>query len=102
MSHQLERLLLHLETTRMGWLRGVPVRAAELDAQIEELLGMLAGAAPGHLVRAHSVVSRLAEGIGFARVRAERELAAIPARRRAVRAHACIQSDPGVRLRRGA
>lgn len=102
MSHQLERLLLHLETTRMGWLRGVPVRAAELDGQIDELLALLVGAGPGHLLRAHFVISRLADGIGLARVRAERELAAIPARRRAVRAHACLQSDPGVRLRRRA
>ena len=102
MSHQLERLLLHLVTIRAGWLRGVPVRATELDGQLEELLRLIVGANPGHVFRAHTVVARLAEGIGGARERAEGELAAIPSRRRAVRAHACLQSDPGVRLRRRA
>ena len=61
MSHQLERLLLHLETIRAGWLRGVPVRATELDGQLEELLRLIVGANPGHVFRAHTVVARLAD-----------------------------------------
>jgi hypothetical protein len=101
-SQALERLLLHLETTRAGWLRGLPVRAAELDAQVDELMALLVSAPPSHLVRAHGVLARLRDGVVEARARAERELAAIPARRRAVRAHACLQAGTGVRLRRGA
>ena len=102
MSQTLDRLLLRLETTRAGWLRGAPVRAVELDRHVDELLSMLVGAAPAHLARAHSVLRRLSDGISQARFRAEAELAAIPARRRAVHAHACLQADAGVRLRRRA
>ncbi len=102
MTPALDRLLLHLETVRAGWLRGAPVRASELDLQIEELVRLLEGAAPADVERGQAVVLRLTDGIGLARVRANGEIAAIPGRRRAVRGQACLHADPGVRLRRRA
>lgn len=94
----LDRTILELEALRAGWEHGMPVRPNVLDRELHALLDLVPAAEPDEAERAHDLLGRLAATLRAVQARNGEELAALPARRRAVRAHACLQSDSPRRL----
>ncbi len=100
---QLERMLARLDHLAHAWSTGTPVRVNELARVIAEVQALAATCRGADLAALSGRVAALSAAVGKGRARAESELAAIPARRRAVRAHAPPPPvETGTRLRRRA
>jgi hypothetical protein len=94
----LDRTILQLEALRAGWEHGMPVRPNVLDRELHALLDLVPAADATEAARAHELLGRLAATLRAVQTANVEELSALPARRRAVRAHACLQSDSPRRL----
>ncbi len=98
MSSSMDELMLQLETTSDGWVRGQPVRPGELGVHLQRLMEM-ARRDPEALRRAHGQLDRVLDRLHEARAAVVKEQIAIPGRRRAIRAHACLRSVSPSHLR---
>lgn len=98
MTDELARLLLRLQVLGVSWVRGAPVRPVQLDEQLQIVLA-LASADPASVLAVHGQLDKLVQAIGEVRAHSEHELADLPRRRRAVRAHACLRRDAARRFR---
>lgn len=98
-----ENMSLRLEHLAWSWRQGSPVRLGELERLLAELHEIAERTGLHELRQMATRVESLVQALHEARRRANAELAAIPSRRRAMRAHA-IRFDPavGVHLRRRA
>lgn len=98
MASSLDDLMLQLESTSSLWLHGQPVRPVELGQHIERILA-IAKDDPDSLKKVHGQIDRVLDRLHEAKARLVREQAAIPGRRRAVRAHSCLRSAPSTTFR---
>ena len=98
MTDELARLLLRLQVLGVSWVRGAPVRPVQLDEQLKIVLA-LASADPASALAVHRQLDKRVQAIGEVRAHNETELADLPRRRRAVRAHACLRHDAARRFR---
>lgn len=100
MTDDLHALMLQLETTSHGWLLGQPVRPLELGRHLEHILS-IAQSDPAALAQVHGQLDRVLDRLHQAKAHLVREQAAVPGRRRAMRAHACLRAPnrPLLRLR---
>ena len=98
-----KRVALQLEHLAWTWRQGAPVRVGELQRLLDQVRAVAERTGSAELLGMTTRIELLIQAVHVARGRAESELAAIPARRRAMRAHA-VRFDPavGVHLRRGA
>jgi hypothetical protein len=96
-------MIARLEHLAWSWSQGAPVRLGELDRLLGEVRLLAARSQAPDLSALADRIDGLVRGIARARERAESEIAAIPARKRAMRAHACLRTaQPGTHLRRRA
>lgn len=98
MSPTLDQLILQLEATSHTWLHGQPVRPVELGQTLQTILAA-AKDDPDSLKKVHGQIDRVLDRLHEAKARLVREQAAIPGRRRAVRAQACLRKSPTPSLR---
>ena len=100
MTSSIDELMLQLETTSDGWVRGQPVRPGELGVHLQRLMD-LARRDPNLLGRVHGQLDRVLDRLHEARAAVVQEHTLIPGRRRAIRAHACLRSasPPHLRVR---
>lgn len=98
-----EAMLARLDHLAHAWTQGAPVRVNELARVVSEVQSIASTCDSTELLALSGRVAALRAAVERARARAETELAAVPARRRAVRAHAPRKLDEvGSRLRRRA
>lgn len=103
MSDPVELLVARIDHLAWSWTQGARVRPAELKRLVDEVHVLASASPPDVVERLIGRVRHLSEALVKARSRAETELAAIPARRRAIRAQ--LQPKfvaPGTRLRKRA
>ncbi|MBM4366649.1 MAG: hypothetical protein FJ102_10580 [Deltaproteobacteria bacterium] len=103
MSDAVESLVARIDHLAWSWTQGARVRPAELKRLVEEVHALASSSPPDVVERLVGRVRHLSDALLRARSRAESELAAIPARRRAIRAQ--LQPKfvaPGTRLRKRA
>lgn len=98
-----QHMSVRLEHLAWSWRQGAPVRVGELEKILVELREIAERTGLVELRQMATRVEALVAALHEARRRADAELAAIPSRRRAMRAHA-LRFDPavGVHLRRRA
>ncbi len=103
MSDPVEALVARVDHLAWSWTQGARVRPAELRRVMDEVHALAASSSPDVVERLIGRVRHLSDALAKARLRAESELTAIPARRRAIRAQ--LQPKfvaPGTRMRKRA
>jgi len=102
-SDAVESLAARMDHLAWSWTQGARVRPAELQRLVEEVHLVAASSPPDVVARLLGRIRHLSDALVRARAHAESELAALPARRRAIRAQ--LQPKfvaPGTRLRKRA
>lgn len=94
----LDRTILQLEALRASWEHGMPVRPNVLDRELHALLDLVPAANADEAKKAHELLGRLAATLRSVQATNQEETLAIPRRRRAIRANACLQNDGPRRL----
>jgi hypothetical protein len=96
-------MIARLEHLAFSWGRGTPIRLGELERLLADVRDLATRTEAGDLIALADRVEGLVRGLERARTHAEGELAAIPSRKRAFRAHACLRpTTSGTHLRRRA
>lgn len=97
-------MVARLEHLAFSWKQGAPIRVGQLQALLAEVHAIAAATKADELRALARKIETLVEALDGARQHAESELAALPARKRAIRAHANSLAQPsaGTRLRRRA
>lgn len=103
MTDRVEALVARLDHLAWSWTQGTRVRPADLKRVMDEVHALAAASPPEVVERLIGRVRHLSDALAKARLRADNELAAIPGRRRAIRAQ--LQPKfvaPGSRMRKRA
>lgn len=101
MNEELSRLLLGLQVLRSGWGRGVPIRPVQFQEQLQAVLRLVA-LEPESARSVYQQLQPLNAALLEAQTTNAAEVADLPRRRRAVRAHACLRQTESQQLRRRA
>lgn len=102
-ANNAEVMSARLEHLAWSWRQGAPIRVGELQVLLSDVQAVAEASDVPELQRLAAKITALIAALNAARQHAETELAAIPSRKRAMRAHARSADTPaGTHLRRRA